>query len=134
MVSVIVNGTFDVIHRGHIELLNYAKTHGDHLIVAIDSDRRVAELKGPLRPINNQEERRLLLANLRSVDQVEIFDSETELENIIATCDIMVKGSDYIGKRIVGSELCKHIMFFERLNDYSSTKKIEDIIARGCLY
>ena len=56
MKNIFVNGTFDILHRGHLELLNYAKSLGGYLVVAIDSDRRVAEKKGPSRPINNSKE------------------------------------------------------------------------------
>ena len=127
---VFVNGTFDIVHVGHIELLNYAKSLGDHLVVAIDSDRRVKELKGSSRPINNQFERKLLLENLKAVDEVKIFDSDEDLISIIKQCDLMVKGSDYEGKPIVGQEVCPKIVFFERINGYSTTEKIQSIVDR----
>ena len=127
--KIVVNGTFDVIHPGHLALLNYAKSLGDFLIVAIDSDSRVSELKGPQRPINPQHERKLLLENLKAVDQVVIFNSSSELVDIIQQCAIMVKGSDYRGKSIIGEANCQ-VMYFERINEYSSTKKIQDIINR----
>lgn len=130
MIQVVVNGTFDIVHLGHLALLNYAKSQGDRLIVAIDSDRRVQELKGPQRPINNQLERKTLLENLRAVDEVRIFNSDKELIDIIAKCDIMVKGSDYRGKPIVGATYCKNLIYFERLDDYSTTNKIQHIINR----
>ena len=129
MKKVVVNGTFDVIHPGHLALLNYAKSLGDFLIVAIDTDSRVRELKGPQRPINPQHERKLLLENLRAVDQVVLFNSSSELVDIIQQCAIMVKGSDYRGKSIIGEANCQ-VMYFERINEYSSTKKIQDIINR----
>ena len=62
--KVFVNGTFDLLHRGHLELLNYAKSMGDYLMVGIDTDDRVREKKGPTRPIHNQEERKFFLENL----------------------------------------------------------------------
>lgn len=130
MIQVVVNGTFDIVHLGHLALLNYAKSQGDRLIVAIDSDRRVRELKGPKRPINNQFERKTLLENLRAVDEVRVFNSDKELIDIIARCDIMVKGSDYRGKTIVGATYCKNLIYFERLDDYSTTNKIQHIIDR----
>ena len=130
MKTVFVNGTFDVIHPGHLALLNFARLQGDRLLVGIDSDRRVKELKGPARPINNQNERKLLLECLRCVDQVEIFDSDQELIDLIAKSSIMVKGSDYCGQPIVGADVCPEIVFFERNNDYSTTKKIQSIINR----
>lgn len=130
MIQVVVNGTFDIVHLGHLALLNYAKSVGDRLVVAIDSDRRVQELKGTKRPINNQLERKTLLENLRAVDEVRIFNSDKELIDIIARCDIMVKGSDYRGKPIVGATYCKNLIYFERLDDYSTTNKIQHIINR----
>lgn len=130
MIQVVVNGTFDIVHLGHLALLNFAKSQGDRLVVAIDSDRRVQELKGTKRPINNQSERKTLLENLRAVDEVRIFNSDKELIDIIARCDIMVKGSDYRGKTIVGATYCKNLIYFERLDDYSTTNKIQHIISR----
>jgi D-beta-D-heptose 7-phosphate kinase/D-beta-D-heptose 1-phosphate adenosyltransferase len=127
--KVIVNGTFDIIHPGHLELLNYAKSLGDFLIVAIDSDERVKELKGASRPINNQFERKLLLENLRAVDEVRVFASNEELVDIVKGCVIMVKGSDYRGQSVIGESNCQ-IIYFERTDEYSSTKKIQDIINR----
>ena len=130
MTTVIVNGTFDILHSGHLALLNYAKSLGDHLVVAIDSDRRVKELKGADRPVNTQQERQELLSNLRSVDEVRIFDSDPELVDIVAECAIMVKGSDYRDRAIVGSEVCSSIVFFERIDGFSTTEKIQHIVDR----
>jgi len=131
MVKVIVNGTFDILHPGHLALLNYAKSLGDSLLVAIDTDERVKELKGPNRPMNNQQERKLLLENLKAVDEVRLFGSKDELIKIIGECDIMVKGSDYKGKSIVGETYCQQVVYFDRIDEYSSTKKIEHITSRG---
>jgi len=130
MIKVFVNGTFDILHLGHIELLNYAKSLGDQLIVGIDSDRRIKELKGPKRPINSEYNRWFILKNLKAVDEVVVFDSDDELINWVRLCDIMVKGSDYRGKPIVGEEVCKNIVFFERIDGYSTTNTIQNIIAR----
>jgi D-beta-D-heptose 7-phosphate kinase/D-beta-D-heptose 1-phosphate adenosyltransferase len=110
--------------------LNYARSLGDYLIVAIDSDRRVKELKGADRPVNTQAERQELLSNLRSVNEVRIFDSDQELVNIIAECAVMVKGSDYQNRYIVGSEVCPNIVFFERIDGFSTTEKIQHIANR----
>ena len=130
MTKVFVNVTFDILHIGHLELLEFAKSLGDFLIVAIDSDRRVQELKGPTRPINTEYERKQMLEAIRWVDRVYVFDSDSELVSYITDCDLMVKGSDYRGRPIVGQDACPEIVFFERLEDYSSSKKIEDIISR----
>ena len=130
MKRIIVNGTFDILHSGHLALLTYARSLGDHLVVAIDSDRRVKELKGVSRPVNTQAERQELLSNLRSVDEVRIFDSDPELVDIIAECAIMVKGSDYRNQPIIGSEVCSSIVFFERIDGFSTTEKIQSISDR----
>jgi len=130
MKKIVVNGTFDVIHPGHLALLNYAKSLGDFLVVAIDADSRVKQLKGPQRPINNQNERKLLLENLKAVDQVFVFNSSEELVDIIKQCAIMVKGSDYKGKSVLGEADCQ-VIYFDRIDEYSSTKKIQSIVDRG---
>jgi D-beta-D-heptose 7-phosphate kinase/D-beta-D-heptose 1-phosphate adenosyltransferase len=123
--KVWVNGTFDVIHRGHIELLNYASSLGI-VRVGIDSDLRVKKLKGNERPINNFDDRSFVIKNLKSVDSVVKFSSDEELEIEIAlwSPDYLVVGSDYKDKKVIGSHLVKHVLFFEKLNDYSSTKII----------
>ena len=130
MKKIVVNGTFDVLHLGHLALLNYAKSLGDHLTVAVDSDQRVKTLKGNARPINSEVERKTLLENLRAVDQVEIFNSDSELIDIIKKCSIMVKGSDYSGRSVIGQSHCKQVIYFDRIEPYSSTAKIQDIINR----
>jgi D-beta-D-heptose 7-phosphate kinase/D-beta-D-heptose 1-phosphate adenosyltransferase len=127
MKKVFVNGTFDLLHEGHIALLNYAKTLGDELAVAIDSDERVKKLKGTDRPINNQKERLTLLINLKAVDKVYIFDTDEELEYLVSAHDVMVKGSDYKDKPVIGQNICKELIFFDRIDGYSTTQKIQDI-------
>lgn len=130
MTAVFVNGTFDILHRGHIELLEYAKTLGDILVVAIDTDERVAELKGPSRPINNQYDRMFMLDALRTVDSVYFFGSDEELIDIIKRYNpIMVKGSDYKDKPIVGAEYCKEIKYYDR-TEHSTTRTIQHIVNR----
>ena len=131
MNRVFVNGTFDILHPGHVMLLQYAASLGQ-VTVAIDTDRRVRQLKGTGRPFFNQDERQLMLQGLKYVSKVCTFDTDEELENIIQTSepDIMVKGSDYRGRPIIGEEHVPHIEFFERLNEYSSTKAIQHIVTR----
>jgi D-beta-D-heptose 7-phosphate kinase/D-beta-D-heptose 1-phosphate adenosyltransferase len=130
MKKVFVNGTFDILHRGHLEMLTFARDQGDWLTVAIDSDRRVKQLKGNSRPVNTVSERAVLLRHLRVVDQVVVFDTDEELITLISQCNVMVKGSDYRGQPIVGADVCKEIIFFERLNGYSTTEKIQHITNR----
>jgi D-beta-D-heptose 7-phosphate kinase/D-beta-D-heptose 1-phosphate adenosyltransferase len=133
MKTVMVNGTFDILHPGHISLLNTARSYGDYLIVAIDTDRRVKELKGPDRPINNQLFRRIMLSNIKAVDLVELFDSKEELIELMKRYqpDIYVKGSDWKGKSVVAEQYVKEIFWYDRIDEYSTTKIIQDIIARG---
>jgi len=130
MKKIFVNGTFDVLHVGHIFLLNFAKSLGSHLTVAIDSDDRVRRLKGENRPINSCYERMVMLKNLKAVDQVEVFDTDEELIELIKKSDLMVKGSDYSHLPIIGKEHVE-VILFERVNGYSSTQKIQNIIDRG---
>jgi D-beta-D-heptose 7-phosphate kinase/D-beta-D-heptose 1-phosphate adenosyltransferase len=130
MRKIFVNGTFDIIHRGHIEMLNFARKQGDWLTVAIDGDERVKSLKGPTRPINSVDERWFLLMNLKPVNEVFVFNSDEELIKLISEHDAMVKGSDYIGKDIVGQEVCREIIFFNLLKGYSTSETIKRIITR----
>jgi D-beta-D-heptose 7-phosphate kinase/D-beta-D-heptose 1-phosphate adenosyltransferase len=131
--NIFVNGTFDILHRGHLELLNYAKSLGDFLLVGIDSDDRVKEKKGPTRPIYNQGERKFFLENLKAVDSVDIFSSDSELESMIKSFkpDIMVVGSDWKGKPVIGSHYAAKLIFFDRIGDYATTRTIQSIIDRG---
>jgi D-beta-D-heptose 7-phosphate kinase/D-beta-D-heptose 1-phosphate adenosyltransferase len=132
MKTVFVNGTFDILHPGHVALLNTARTYGDYLVVAIDTDRRVQELKGIDRPVNDQNVRRIMLNNLKAVGHVEIFDTDAELMDIMKTYkpDVMLKGSDWEGKDIVGAHLVERIEFFNRIDEYSTTKTIQSITNR----
>ena len=134
MKTVMVNGTFDILHPGHIALLNTARSYGDYLVVAIDTDRRVTELKGPQRPINNQDFRRIMLSNFKAVDIVELFDTTEELVDIIKTYkpDVYVKGSDWKNdKASTAEEYCNQVIYYDRIDEYSTTKIIENIINRG---
>ena len=127
MKTVFVNGTFDLLHEGHLRMLSFAKLQGDYLTVAIDSDDRVKKLKGETRPINSQQERAILLSYLKPVDKVVVFNTDDELISLISMHDIMVKGSDYKDKPIIGIDVCKQLMFFDLVDGYSSTSKIEYI-------
>jgi len=133
MTRVFVNGTFDVLHPGHLALLNYAKSLGDYLVVGIDTDERVREKKGPTRPVNSAENRSLMLLNLKSVDEVFHFNSDEELEKMVKSVkpDIMVVGSDWKYKSVIGSYYAAKLIFFDRIDEYSTTKIIQSIIDRG---
>lgn len=125
--KVFVNGCFDILHRGHIELFNYAKSQGDILFVGIDSNDRVQKLKGKSRPINSQEDRKFLLENIKAIDKVFIFNCENDLVELVKQIkpDIMIVGSDYKNKIVIGSEFAKKLLFFDRIDGYSTTKIIQ---------
>jgi D-beta-D-heptose 7-phosphate kinase/D-beta-D-heptose 1-phosphate adenosyltransferase len=133
MIHVMVNGTFDILHRGHIELLNFAKSKGDRLLVAIDTDRRVKELKGEDRPVNNQEDRKFHLENLKAVDGVMFFDTKEELIEIMKGWepDVYVKGSDWKhDKKSTAEQYCKQVIYYDRVSNYSTTNIIQRITNR----
>ena len=133
MKTVMVNGTFDVLHPGHIALLNSARSYGDHLVVAIDTDRRVKELKGEQRPINCQTDRKVMLSNLKAVDIVEFFDNTEELVKLMQLYkpDVYVKGSDWKhDTQSTAHQYCKEVIYYDRIEPYSSTKLIQHIADR----
>jgi rfaE bifunctional protein nucleotidyltransferase chain/domain len=132
MVRVFVNGSFDLLHTGHIDLLFYAKSIGDHLHVAIDTDERIRAHKGLDRPVNPLRIRKTIMESLKPVDSVSVFGSDEELINTIRAYspNIMVKGSDWRGKRVIGQKYCGKVIFYERVNDESTTKTIQDFIDR----
>ena len=132
MKTIFVNGTFDLLHRGHLELLNYAKSLGDYVCVGIDTDDRVRQMKGPTRPIYNQDERKFFLENLKAVDEVRFFSNDSELEGIVKSVkpDIMVVGSDWKEKSVIGSYWAAELIFFDRIGEYATTKTVQDIINR----
>lgn len=134
--KIFVNGTFDILHIGHLELLNYAKSLGTYLVVAVDSDNRVTEKKGSDRPFNKIDNRVGLLSNLKAVDKVLVFNTDFELESIIEQYnpDIMLVGSDWKDKTVIGSEYAKKLVFFDRTIDESTTKTIENYINRRHLH
>jgi len=135
MKIVFTNGCFDILHPGHIEMLKYAKSLGDKVVVGIDSDERVKEKKGDLRPINTSEVRKEMLLAIRYVDAVYVFDNDNQLKSLVKKFepDIMIVGSDWIGKPVIGSEYAKEVKFFERIPEYSTSKTIESIVIGGNL-
>lgn len=129
---VFVNGSFDLLHTGHLSLLFYAKSLGTHLHVAIDTDERIKEYKGSDRPVNPLRIRKSIMESLKPVDSVSVFGTDEELINTIKAYspDIMVKGSDWQGRKVIGQEYCGKVIFYERVNDESTSKIISDFIAR----
>lgn len=103
---VFTNGCFDLVHQGHIDYLSKARNLGDVLVVGLNTDASVRRLKGPRRPINDQQSRALLLASMVFVDYVVFFDDDTPYQLIKAVQpDILVKGSDYRPEDIVGYDI-----------------------------
>ena len=102
---VFTNGVFDILHKGHIASLSEAASHGDILIVAVNTDASVKKLKGPSRPINDESARALVLASLLQTDAVILFEEDTPLELITALMpDVLVKGGDYTVEQIAGAK------------------------------
>jgi D-beta-D-heptose 7-phosphate kinase/D-beta-D-heptose 1-phosphate adenosyltransferase len=123
--KVWINGTFDVLHRGHIELFRYAYGFGD-VRVGIDTDERVKKLKGNDRPVNKFEDRKTFLESIKFIDSVVGFSSDEELEEQIKSYqpNYMVIGSDYKDKKVIGSEFVKNLIFFDRIENFSTTNII----------
>lgn len=125
--NIWINGCFDILHRGHIELFKYAKELGGFVIVGIDSDTRVKELKGDSRPINNHDDRKFFLESIEYIDKVVVFGSEQELKDYVSLFKprYMIVGSDYKDKNVIGSQYAKELIFFDRVGDYSTTNILE---------
>jgi D-glycero-beta-D-manno-heptose 1-phosphate adenylyltransferase len=124
---VFTNGCFDVLHRGHIEYLRASKKLGTRLIVGLNSDDSVRRLKGEHRPVNNQWDRKLVLEELRCVDEVIIFEEDTPYELIKRVApDIITKGGDYKIEDVVGHDLAKTIIipFLEGYSTSNVLKKL----------
>ncbi len=130
---VFTNGCFDILHRGHVSYLNAARELGDYLIVGLNSDSSVKRLKGESRPINDEQDRKFVLENLKAVDFVEIFEEDTPLDLIKLVCpNTLVKGGDWKPDQIVGSDFVianggevKSLTF---IDGKSTTGTIEKII------
>ena len=130
---VFTNGCFDILHVGHVKYLQEAKSFGDILIVGLNSDASVRELKGPSRPVNTEDDRAYILAALDAVDYVVKFSDDTphELIRMIAP-DVLVKGGDYEGKRVVGTEFAKTLRLVDFVDGKSTTGTIEKIQGSTC--
>jgi len=132
---VFTNGVFDLIHSGHVDYLVKAKALGDVLMVGLNSDKSVNKIKGDKRPILKQEERSLILVNLKPVDYVILFDEDTP-ENLIKELipDILVKGGDWTVDKIVGNDIVikngGEVKSIEFVNPQSTSKIIDIILKR----
>ena len=126
---VFTNGCFDILHFGHISYLRKAKSFGDILVVGLNSNDSVRRLKGDLRPINDESDRAQILRELECVDFVIIFDKDTPIELIKKIRpDILVKGADYKGKEVVGSEIVKDVRLVEFAKGRSTSGIVEKIL------
>jgi rfaE bifunctional protein nucleotidyltransferase chain/domain len=133
---VFTNGCFDILHLGHIDYLSKAADEGDILVVGVNTDRSTSGLKGPHRPINNEEQRSMILASLHFVDAVILFDEPTPIELIrLVQPDVLIKGADYKPEEIVGFDIVKAkggvVKTIEFLPGYSTTMIEEKIIKSG---
>ncbi|WP_457744978.1 D-glycero-beta-D-manno-heptose-7-phosphate kinase [Sulfurimonas sp.] len=130
---VFTNGCFDILHVGHVKYLQIAKSFGDILIVGLNSDASVSRLKGPTRPVNIAEDRAYLLAALEAVDFVVPFSEDTPYELIkMLHPDVLVKGGDYEGKEVVGTEFAGKLKLVDFVDGKSTTKTIEKIQGQKC--
>ena len=132
---VFTNGCFDILHRGHVELLQAARRYGDQLTVAINSDSSVRRLKGRRRPITGENDRAAVLAALDSVDFVVVFEEDTPQRVISILCpDVLVKGSDYATDEIVGRDEVDasggEVVRIPLVGGYSTEKIMREIARR----
>lgn len=126
------NGCYDILHVGHLRLLEECRIAmqrlpNSMLIVGIDSDKRVKELKGDFRPINNQHHRAEMLLSIKGVGGVFIYDNANELEEILLSVkpDIMIIGEEYKNREIIGGAHCKSIQFFPKVDSLSTSGVIQ---------
>ncbi len=130
---VFTNGCFDILHVGHVKYLQIAKSYGDVLIVGLNSDASVTRLKGSSRPVNTVEDRAYLLAALEAVDFVVPFEEDTPYNLIkMIQPDVLVKGGDYKGKGVVGTEFAGELKLVDFVDNKSTTKTIEKIQGKSC--
>ncbi len=129
---VFTNGCFDIIHRGHIEYLNQAKSLGNFLVIGLNSDSSTKKLKGENRPVNNEVDRAFVLSNLKCVDAVIIFNEDTPYNLIkLIKPDFLTKGGDWKEDQIIGSDIVKEYggktISLNFVNSYSTSNIIEKI-------
>ena len=125
---VFTNGCFDILHSAHLKLLNFSREHGDILIVGINSDSSIQKIKGEKRPINELSERVEILSQLKIIDYIVVFDSNTPYD--ILKCiqpDVIVKGGDYTKETVIGGEFAKKIFLFDYIKNKSTSLVIEKI-------
>jgi rfaE bifunctional protein nucleotidyltransferase chain/domain len=121
------NGCFDILHVGHIELFKYAKSMGFKLYVGVDSDDKVKSDKGEDRPFNKLSDRIKVLESIKYIDKVFSFDSTEGLKNLVKKHKphVLIVGSDWKNKTVVGEEYAQQVRFFDRIEGYSTTNILE---------
>ena len=125
---VFTNGCFDILHAGHVSVLEFSRAKGDVLVVGLNSDASVKRLKGPTRPVNKEADRALVLAALQAVDAVCVFPEDTPYNLIkLVQPDVLVKGGDYKPSEIVGREFAKKVVRFALLKGRSTTNIIKKV-------
>ena len=127
---VFTNGVFDLLHPGHVSIIDTARREGAALVVGINSDASVQRLKGPGRPVHTSMERALVLAAMEAVDAVVVFDEDTPLELVTALQpDVIVKGGDYTPDTVVGADIVTarggHVVIVPLIEGQSTTSTIE---------
>lgn len=127
MARIFANGCFDLLHPGHLSLFEFCQQFGE-VIVGVNSDESVRRLKGPKRPILNQEERLYALRSCRFVDEVHIFEEDTPYELIkFLRPDLIVKGSEFEGQKVIGDDLAR-VIFYQGVWDLSTSQIIRRIM------
>jgi D-beta-D-heptose 7-phosphate kinase/D-beta-D-heptose 1-phosphate adenosyltransferase len=130
---VFTNGCFDILHVGHVKYLQAAKSFGNVLIVGLNTDESVSRLKGPTRPINLTQDRAYILAALEAVDFVVPFEQDTPYDLIkMIKPDTLVKGGDYKGKDVIGTEFARELKLVDFVDGKSTTKTIQKIEGKTC--
>ncbi|MDO9548539.1 MAG: D-glycero-beta-D-manno-heptose 1-phosphate adenylyltransferase [Candidatus Marinimicrobia bacterium] len=129
---VFTNGCFDILHAGHIDLLEKAKSYGDYLVVGLNSDSSVRKIKGPHRPIFPEIDRARLLAALEAVNYVVFFDEETPYEILRQLRpDVLIKGGDYQIDEIVGQDFIPEVKVVPLVEGKSTTGIIAKILSES---
>ncbi len=128
---VFTNGCFDILHAGHVSVLEFSRNKGDVLVVGVNSDASVRRLKGPTRPVNTEKDRALVLAALESVSYVCVFKEDTPYNLIkVVRPDVLVKGGDYKPSEIVGREFAGKVVRFALLKGRSTTGIIKKVSSK----
>lgn len=125
---VFTNGCFDLIHPGHVKVLEFSKSQGDVLVVGLNSDDSVRRLKGAGRPIQDQFSRAVVLAAMEAVDWVTLFDEDTPEKLVdLVRPDVLVKGADWKGRKVAGSEFAGRVVFCPFVEGHSTSSLVRRI-------